>query len=199
MREEKVIYLPQPADRSKISLEEAITKRRSKRDFSNKELSIKEISQLLWAAQGITGKSGDSRLRAVPSAGALYPLEIYLLSKYGFFHYVPNGHTLEILGSKDLRTKLAFSSLGQTSVEHAAVDIVICGVSTRITDKYGGRGITYMYIEAGHVAQNIQLQAVVLGLGSVSIGAFNDEEVDKILALPEGCQSLYIVPVGYKK
>ena len=90
------------------------------------------------------------------------------------------------------------SSLGQFSVEQAAVDIVICGVSDRVTVKYGGRGITYMYMEAGHIAQNVHLQAVALGLASVAIGAFNDEEVDKVLSLTEGCQSLYMVSVGYR-
>lgn len=198
MENKKEIQLPQPKTKSEISLEEVIAKRRSQRAFLDKELSVEKISQLLWVAQGITGKSWDSSLRAVPSAGALYPIEIYLLNNEGLFHYISDGHKLEVLGTEDLRTKLAFSSLGQKSIEQAAVDIIICGVSEKITAKYGGKGIIYMYMEAGHIAQNIHLQAVALGLGSVSVGAFNDEEVDKILGLPEGCQSLYIIPVGYK-
>jgi SagB-type dehydrogenase family enzyme len=199
MEEIKIVYLPQPRAKSEVSLEEVIAKRRSQKKFSEKELSIEDISQILWAAQGITGKEFKSTLRTVPSAGALYPIELYFLSKFGLFHYIPEGHRLEVLDSKDLRVKLAFSSSGQFSVESAAIDIVICGVADRITAKYGGRGITYMYMEAGHIAQNIHLQAIALGLGSVTVGVFNDEEVDKILGLPEGCQALCIVPVGYKE
>ena len=173
MAQQKEIQLPQPKTKSEVSLEEAIVKRRSVRSFTPKDLSMEEISQILWAAQGITGKGG---FRAAPSAGALYPMELYLLSKDGLFHYVPKKHKLEVLGSEDLRGKLARAALGQSSVKNAAIDIVICGVPDRITKKYGERGIRYMYIEAGHIAQNIHLQAVALGLGSVPIGAFNDKE-----------------------
>ena len=199
IKETKIIYLPPPRIKSEISLEEAILKRRSHRDFFEKELNIGEISQLLWAAQGVSGQTFDSLLRTTPSAGALYPIELYILSLHGLFHYIPDGHKLEILGSEDLRTKLAFSSMGQLSVQNAAIDIVICGIADRITGKYGGKGIVFMHMEAGHIAQNIHLQAFALGLSSVPVGAFNDEEIDKILRLPEGYQSLYIIPVGHKK
>ncbi len=195
MAQQKEIQLPRPRARSEVSLEEAIAKRRSVRNFSGKDFGMEEISQLLWAAQGITGKGG---FRSAPSAGALYPMELYLLSKDGLFHYIPKGHKLEILGSEDLRKKLSGAALGQSSVRNAAIDIVICGVPDRITRKYGERGIRYMHMEAGHIAQNIHLQAVALGLGSVPVGAFNDKEVDKILGLPADCNSLYIIPVGYK-
>jgi SagB-type dehydrogenase family enzyme len=197
MAELKQIQLPPPKTKGTVSLEEAIAKRRSVRNFSAKELGLNEISQLLWAAQGITTRQDGFGLRAAPSAGALYPMELYLISKDGFFHYLPEGHKLEVLGAKDLRKPLANASLGQAAVKDAAIVIVICGVPERVTGKYHERGRRYMYFEAGHIAQNIHLEAVALGLASVPIGAFNDDEVDKILGLAKGCHVLYIIPVGH--
>lgn len=193
----KEIQLCAPKTKGEVSLEEAIARRRSERSFCAKDLSEQEISQLLWAAQGITAKARGFNFRAAPSAGALYPMEIYILTKDGLFHYLPEGHKLEVLGSEDLRKTLALAALDQAMVRDAAVDIVICALPSRITSKYGERGIRYMHMEAGHIAQNIHLQAVALGLGSVPVGAFNDKEVDKILGLPQYCQALYIIPVGY--
>jgi SagB-type dehydrogenase family enzyme len=197
MAKAKDIQLAQPKTKSEVSLEEAIAKRRSVRNFVAKDLSEEQISQLLWAGQGITAKTGGHNLRTAPSAGALYPIELYLLSKDGLFRYLPEGHKLEALSDKDLRRDLSAAALGQASVRDAAVDIVICGVPSRITGKYGERGIRYMHIEAGHIAQNIHLQAVALGLGSLPVGAFNDKEADKILGLSADCHTLYIIPVGY--
>jgi len=196
MAELKEIQLPQPKTNGTISLEEAIAKRRSVRDFSPKQLELNEISQLLWAAQGITGRKGGFNFRVAPSAGALYPMELYLVSKDGLFHYLPEGHKLEVLSAKDLRLPLSGAALGQAAVKDAPIVIVICGVPERITAKYGERGIRYMHIEAGHIAQNIHLEAVALGLASVPVGAFNDREVDKILGLSKDCHALYIIPVG---
>jgi len=191
------IQLPRPVKEGKMSLEEAISKRRSKRSFIQKDLNWEEIGQLLWAAQGITAKIGGFNLRTAPSAGALYPMEIYLVSKQGLFHYIPQSHKLEVLVQSDLRDSLANACLGQESVAQASIDIVICAVYHRVTDKYGERGIKYVHIEAGHIAQNIHLQAISLGLGSVPIGAFSDEAVKKILSLPLEYEPLYIIPVGY--
>lgn len=191
------IRLPAPITKGKVSLEEAILKRRSQRTFIQKDLNLEQISQLLWAAQGITAKGGGFGFRSAPSAGALYPIEIYLLTKDGFFHYLPEGHSLEILGEKDLRSALANVALGQEAISQAALDIVICAVYPRVTAKYGQRGIRYTHIETGHVAQNVHLQAVVLGLESVPIGAFSDEAVKKLLLLPQDYEPLYIIPVGY--
>jgi SagB-type dehydrogenase family enzyme len=193
------IQLPEPIKVGKVSLEEAILKRRSQREFMQKDLELSQISQLLWAAQGITGQKWGYRFRTTPSAGALYPMEIYVVSKQGLFHYLPIGHKLELLSQKDLRSSLAGAALGQTAVEEAAIDIVICGVYERMTEKYGKRGIRYVHIEAGHVAQNIHLQAVALGLGSVPIGAFSDEEVKNLLSLQSDHEPLYIIPVGYPR
>lgn len=189
------IQLPPPVTKGKISLEGTILSRRSKRSFSPKDLTLAQISQILWAGQGIT--AGRGSYRAAPSAGALYPMEIYVLTKQGLYHYLPEGHKLEVLTEKDLRPALAGAALGQSAVSEAALDIIICAVYSRITGRYGQRGIIYAAIEAGHIAQNIHLQAVALGLGSVPIGAFSDEGVKNILSLPKDNEPLYIIPVGY--
>lgn len=194
MAKDTYIQLPAPSHKGNISLEETIYKRRSQRRFTKTELTEKEVSQLLWAAGGITY---GRRLRASPSAGALYPMEIYLLSKDGLFHYLPQGHKLELWLEGDSRRALAVSAFFQNAVADAPVDILICVVYQRITKKYGERGIRYAHIEAGHIAQNIHLQAQALGLGSVPIGAFSDAEVKKNLKLPADNQPLYIIPVGY--
>ena len=197
MAKSKIIQLPAPATKGEISLEEAILKRRSQRSFARKKLSWQQISQLLWASQGITTRQFGLGLRTAPSAGGLYPMEIYLLSEEGLFHYLPEGNKLEIVTEKDLRHDLTFQALGQTAVRQAPIDIVICAIYERVTRKYGERGIKYVHIEAGHIAQNIHLQAVALGLSSVPIGAFNDQGVKRVLSLPKDQQPLYIIPVGY--
>ncbi|MCM8757583.1 MAG: SagB/ThcOx family dehydrogenase [Candidatus Omnitrophica bacterium] len=197
MAKYKEINLPPPSKEGKISLEEAIYKRRSIRNFSSKDLDLNQIGQLLWSAQGITHQKYGFSFRSAPSAGALYPMEIYILKKDGLFHYLPHKHSLEVISEKDLRRELTVASWGQKSVEEAPLDIVICAVYQRVTKKYGQRGIRYVHMEAGHIAQNIHLQAVALGLGSVPIGAFDDEQIKDILCLPKDLEPLYIIPVGY--
>lgn len=197
MAESEKITLPGPDTKGKIYLEEAIAKRRSIRSFSDKELSLEQISQLLWAAQGITAKKGDFSYRAAPSAGALYPMEVYLVKKDGLYRYLPERHALEALNKKDLRQNLASSAFGQACISQAPVSIVICAVYSRITVKYRDRGIRYAHIEAGHIAQNIHLEAVALGLGSVPVGAFNDDDTKRVLTLPINNEPLYIIPVGF--
>lgn len=199
MAKVKEIQLPEPIQKGEVSLEEAISKRRSQREFMQKDLDWSQIGQLLWAAQGVTAKKWGYEFRAAPSAGALYPMEIYVVSKEGLFHYLPSGHKLEVLNTNDLRSSLAMAALGQEPVSEAAVDIVICAVYRRITGKYGQRGIRYAHIEAGHIAQNIHLEAVALGISSVPIGAFNDEEVREVLSLSSEYEPLYIIPVGYPR
>lgn len=197
------IKLPKPRYESKISVEEAIKKRQSVRAFQKKTLSREQISQLLWVTYGwrdvgkvdaITGPS-----KTVPSAGALYPMEIYLVAPDGLFRYLPDGHKLQRLKEQDLRKNLARAALWQSAVSEAAIALVITAVYSRITGKYGQRGIRYSWIEAGHIAQNIHLQAVALGLGSVPIGAFDDKAVQKVLGLPREHEPLYIIPVGYPR
>jgi len=196
MAQIKEVQLPQPAIKGRVSLEEAIAKRRSQRSFTSKRLNSEQIGQLLWAAQGITGKKLRV-FRSAPSAGALYPMEIYALTGEGFYHYIPEKHALEVLKETDLRKELSKVALSQSSVKQAVLSIVICAVYERVTSKYAERGKRYVLIEAGHIAQNIHLQAVALGLGSVPVGAFDDAAVKKILNLPQEHEPLYIIPVGY--
>lgn len=195
--ENMTIKLPAPKEKGEISLEEAISKRRSERSLLGDELTLEQIGQLLWSCQGITGKS--KRLRSAPSAGATYPLEIYLLSPDGFFHYIPVSHSIERLKNEDLRSDLSSACLGQKFVKDAAIDIVICADFKRTTPRYGKRGESYVYIEVGHAAENIHLQAVSLGLGSVPVGAFSDDGVKKVLGLSKDLAPIYVIPVGYIK
>ncbi|MBM3701382.1 MAG: SagB/ThcOx family dehydrogenase [Actinobacteria bacterium] len=189
------IMLPQPELKSNISLEEALNSRRSVRSFSSKELSLDQISQILWAAQGITQES--TGYRTSPSAGALYPLEIFLLKSDGVFHYIPDGHKIIKLSSDDLRPNLIQGALFQGFVAEAPVNIIITAVYERTTVKYGERGIRYVHLEAGHSCQNILLQAVALGLGAVPVGAFDDSYIQDLLDLPRDHIPLYIIPIGY--
>lgn len=192
----KTINLPNPALKGNISIEESMVKRRSVRRYSEKELTLEQLSQILWAAQGITDEKG---FRAAPSAGALYPLEVYAVKKDGLFHYIPEGHKLEIISPKDLRRELTDAAWGQNFIYEAPVDIVICAVYKRVTTRYGDRGVRYTDIEVGHAAQNIHLQAAALGLASVPLGAFSDSDVSSVLGLSKEETPVYIIPVGYRR
>jgi SagB-type dehydrogenase family enzyme len=193
------VELPPPRSTGDISVEQALQQRRSIRAYAAGPLTIAEVSQLLWSAQGITADWGG---RTAPSAGALYPLEVYLVAgdvenmSSGVYRYDPAAHSLIGVKKGDFRAELAAAALGQESVRLGAVDIVISAVYERTTRKYGDRGIRYVHMEAGHAAQNLYLQATSLGLGMVTIGAFYDNEVKQVLALPEDETALYIIPVG---
>lgn len=189
------VALPAAATVGKMSVEEAISKRRSVRSFADKELSIEQVGQLAWAAQGITEPGRG--LRAAPSAGATYPLEMYVVKKDGVFRYLPQGHKLEQRSDQDRRSDLAQAALGQGSVRNAPVSFVFAAVYQRTRARYGDRAERYVHMEAGHTAENIHLQAVALGLGSVPVGAFDDQAVAKVLGLPAEQAAIYIVPVGY--
>lgn len=197
----QTLKLPQPRLKSDISLEASLLKRRSVRDFSQASLKLEEISQLLWAAQGITAENGG---RTAPSAGALYPLEVHLIAGVveglapGTYHYEPQGHELTLISWIDVRKKLSQAALGQSAVKNGAISLIISAVYERTTQKYGDRGIRYALIEVGHAAQNICLQATALDLGAVTIGAFDDNQVKNLLGLPENESPLYIIPVGHK-
>ncbi len=191
-----IIKLPEPSYHG-MTLEEALVKRRSVRNFSSKNLSINQISQILWAAQGITHR--EKGFRTAPSAGALYPLEIYIATPDGVYHYIPEEHALEKVLSGDVRRELYTAALRQESVLQAPVVLIITAVFERTTSKYGKRGIRYVYMEAGHVAQNVYLECTSLGLGTVAVGAFQDEEVKRILNLPRNYQPLYLMPIGYRR
>ncbi|MBL7120234.1 MAG: SagB/ThcOx family dehydrogenase [Dehalococcoidia bacterium] len=188
-----MVKLPAPRKRGEISVEETLQKRRSERSFASKELSWEQISQLLWSAQGMVERG----FRTAPSAGATYPLEVYLVTSNGVYHYKPESHQLEPILEGDVRSQLCRACLNQEWIEEAPVSIVIAAVYQRTGRGYGPRAARYVHIEVGHAAQNIHLQAVALGLGSVPVGAFGDEQVQRVLSLPENQQPLYIVPVGY--
>ncbi len=190
----KRIDLPAPRTKSEVSLEEAIAKRRSVRSFADRPLTWDEISQLAWAAQGITDRKRG--FRAAPSAGALYPLEMYMVTREGTFHYLPDEHAMEKLSGEDLRGALSAAALNQAWVAQAAMDVVLTAVYARTRAKYGDRAERYVHMEAGHVGQNILLQAVALGLGAVPVGAFDDSAVARVLDLPEDHEPVYIIPVG---
>ncbi|HLE53594.1 MAG TPA: SagB/ThcOx family dehydrogenase [Anaerolineales bacterium] len=195
------IELPDPVSDSNTSIEEALHKRRSLREYQRGELTLAEVGQLLCAAQGVTGPQGQ---RTTPSAGALYPLEVYLVSwevaelAVGIYHYLPSEHALLCRAKGDIQEELSSASLGQESLRQAAVIIVLTAVYERTAHKYGERAERYVHMEVGSVAQNVALQAESLGLGTVIIGAFRDDEVKKVLALPVDEHPLCLLPVGRK-
>ena len=195
----KIIKLPLPKYNSNTSIEQALLKRRSVRNYKDEPTTIKEISQLLWAAQGITSPSG---LRAAPSAGALYPLELYIVSSnvtdlpVGIYKYRLPRHELVHISKEDKKIDLANAAFGRSFINKAAAVIVFSAVYQRTTIKYGQRGIRYVHMDIGHAAQNIYLQAVSLGLGTVAVGSFDDDEIKKIVGMPDEEQAIYMMPVG---
>ena len=196
------IKLPEPGYTGNTSVEAALSQRRSIRDYSGENLTLEEVSQLLWAAQGITAPWGG---RTAPSAGALYPLELYIVVgdvegiDKGVYKYKPEEHELKKVKEGDIRAELADAAGGPECVRDAAIDIVFTAVYERTTGKYGGRGIRYVHIEVGHAAQNVYLQAVSLDLGTVVIGAFIDDQVKELVNAGEQENPLYIMPVGRKR
>lgn len=196
-----VIKLPPPSLKGEISVEEAISRRRSVRRYKNEPLTIEQLSQILWAAQGITARS---RYRAVPSAGATYPLETFIFVGEetieslgeGIYHYDVNSHSLGLHKKGDYRGDLARAALDQSSIAEAPLNIVICALYPRTSYRYGRRGERYVHMEVGHAGQNVHLQALALGLATVMVGAFKDEAVSQVLDVEEGIKPLYIMPVG---
>jgi SagB-type dehydrogenase family enzyme len=189
-----IITLPKPSKDGSMSLEKTIAARRSHRDFSPQPLTLEQIGQLAWAAQG---QDTAGRYRTAPSAGATYPLELFVVTSEGLFHYLPAKHSLEKRSEQDIRTALASAGWGQNFIEEAPLTLVFAAEFARTTRHYGERGIRYVYMEAGHAAQNVHLQAESLGLGSVAVGAFDDDSVSKVLSLPDHLESIYMVVVGY--
>jgi SagB-type dehydrogenase family enzyme len=191
----KVVQLPTPSTLGSISLEEAIRTRRSVRQFADQPLNFVQIGQLAWAGQGITDKQRG--FRAAPSAGALYPIELYFITPEGLFVYRPDEHSLGQISPSDLRKQLSAAALAQPWVAEAGCNIVIAGSVRKVAAKYGNKAEKFMLLEAGHVAENIQLQAVALGLASVPVGAFDIKNVAKICGLSGDLEPLLIVCVGY--
>ncbi len=195
------VQLPQPRLESTVSLEQAIKGRRSVREYRNSTLTLADAGQLLWAAQGVTSRGG---FRSAPSAGALYPLEVYLVAGQvekipaGIYRYRPARHLLEPVAGGDKRRRLCDAALGQDWVRTAPAVIVIAAIYSRTSGKYGSRGTRYVHLEAGCAAENVSLQATALGLGTVLVGAFDDGEVQRVLSLPREETPLCIIPVGRK-
>ncbi|MGB9810511.1 MAG: SagB/ThcOx family dehydrogenase [Dictyoglomus turgidum] len=196
----KVIKLPTPSFKSSLSIEEALLYRRSKRFYKDLPLTTQELSQILWASQGIS--DSDYKFRTCPSAGALYPLEVYISIlkvegiESGIYKYTPEKHEIIQLYKNHKRDELYEASLKQEWVKWAPVVLIICASFYKTKARYGERGIRYIYIETGHCAQNIYLQCVSLGLGTVAVGAFDDDEISKILNLPKFEIPTYLMPIG---
>jgi len=193
----KSIALPEPAKTGSMSLEEALSLRRSRRDLAPGPVTLQQVSQILWAAQGITAKG---KYRTAPSAGALYPIEIYLAAENvdalepGLYHYTPQGHSLTLHAKGSLANKIAQAALGQGSLTRASATVIITAVMERTSKKYGERTDRYVAEEVGAIAQNIYLQVESLGLATVLIGAFSDDEVQDAIGISE--TPLAIMPVG---
>lgn len=194
-----IIKLPDPILDGTLSVEKALFLRRSVRNYAAKPLALAELSQLLWAAQGFSTRKG---LRTTPSAGALYPLEIYIAAgnvnglASGVYKFDCRRHVLTQTGASDIRAELFDAALRQGSIKNAPLVMVICAVYQRVISKYGDRGIRYADMEAGHAAQNVYLQAESLGLGTVAIGAFHDSRISKIVNLADNEHCLYLMPIG---
>jgi SagB-type dehydrogenase family enzyme len=189
--------IPLPSPGNLISLEEALAQRRSIRAFADTPLTMDELGQLAWAAQGITDERG---FRTAPSAGALYPLELYVATAEGLYRYLPEGHQLERLAGTDLRQSLYQAALHQDAVSQAPAVFIVTAVYERTAQKYGSeRTPRYVHMEVGHAAQNLLLEAVALGLGAVPIGAFHDDEIQSVLGIPADHAPLYLIPVGHPR
>ncbi len=194
------VELPAPELGVNVPLQRALQERRSVRSYTDRSLSLAEVGQLLWAAQGVT----DSRsgFRSAPSAGATFPLEVYLVAggvdelAPGLYRYLPDEHALLPAADSDLRAELFNVGLRQEPLRAAPAVLVISAVHSRTAHRYGARAERYIAMEAGHASQNIYLQAAALGLGTVAIGAFDDAGVARVLNLPGNEQPLYLMPVG---
>ena len=188
-----VLELPAPDLDGPLSLEQALHERRSGREYATTALTLDEIGQLLWAGQGITDDGG---YRTAPSAGALYPLELYAITAADLMHYVPAGHRVEQRADATTLEALPDAAFDQAFVGDAPLVVVIAADPARTEQEYGAVGEDLVNREAGHAAQNILLQATALGLAAVPVGGFDPEAVARLLALPPGQAVLYLIPVG---
>jgi SagB-type dehydrogenase family enzyme len=185
--------LPSPRQDRAVGLDAALAERRSIRDFSDEPVGEEAISRLLWAAQGVTAAWGG---RTAPSAGALYPIEVYVATVDRLRRYLPDDHGTVDVAREDRRPRIA-QATGQETPTAAPILIVITGVVPRTAAKYGDRAERYVQLEAGHVCQNLLLQATSLGLAAVPMGAFSDDELRDALGAGEDELPLYVVPIGH--
>jgi len=189
----EAISLPKPRQKSSMSVEESIARRRSVREFDPAPLDLRAISQLLWSAQGVTSDRG---FRAAPSAGRAYPLELYVACAEGLFHYRPREHSVVKVLSADVRAALTRQGRCDVFVAQAPVSLIFAAVYERTTNYYGERGERYVHLDVGHAAENVHLQGEALELGSCAVGAFDDAGVARVLGLPKEQKPLYVIPVG---
>ena len=190
--------LPEPRTDGPMSLETAIAQRRSVRRYGPMNLSLQEIGQLLWSAQGITGNSPGRR--AAPSAGGRHPVVFYVCRDDGMWRYYPRGHFLKQHLARDVREELAEAAWRQDFIGEAPCVFVVSAVFERTTERYEERGkLRYVPMDTGHATENLSLQAVALGLGSTSVGAFDDDAVKQVLVLPEEEEPMYLIPVGHPR
>ncbi len=201
------IALPSPSYKGSVSVEEALKARRTHRSFQSRPLTLKQFSQILWGAYGVTAQKYGSFLKTAPSAGALYPLDIYgvvgqkgveILAP-GVYHFRPENHAIELVKQGDLRAEVARQALQQMWMAKAPLMLVITGEYNRSSIKYGLRGATYTHIEAGHVGQNVFLQAEAIGLRAGIVGAFNNQQIIRAMGLSTSHDPLLIMPVGYSE
>jgi SagB-type dehydrogenase family enzyme len=188
------VGLPTPKTTGPLPLETVIARRRSQRYFAPGALTPEELAQLAWAAQGITDK--ERGLRASPSAGAIYPLELYVVDAQGVWQYEPARNALRRIAAGDHRADLAQAAVGQPQVGAAAANLVFTGATARSRPRYGDRAERYVYIEVGHAAENALLQATALGLAAVPVAAFDDDAMRKVLGVGAAETPLYILCVG---
>ena len=194
--------LPKPRSSSDIPIEKALLMRRSIREYARSPLELEEVSQLLWAAQGITHPGG---FRTAPSAGALFPLEIYMLAgdvtelPAGIYHFHPHEHELTQIQAGDYRQALYEAALKQDFFLDASIVLVFAAVVQRTTVKYGERGIMYVHMEVGSAVVNVHLQVTSMGLGSVFVGAFYNDQIRRVIELPAEEEPLALLPIGKLK
>ena len=191
----KTVQLAEPKLKGQVSLEEALARRRTVRQFTGQPLKPTEIAQLAWAGQGVT--EPQKGLRTAPSAGGLYPIDLYFATQDGLFVYRPQGHALEQILEQDVRGMLSAAGSMQEALVQAGCDIIVAGSARKLSAQFRDDAKKYMLLEAGHIAQNIQLQAVCLDLGSVTIGGFDTKEVSRICRLPKEIEPIYVICVGY--
>jgi len=191
------VVLPAPVTDGQTSLEAAIASRRSVKEFTDERLTWAEIGQLMWAAQGIT--EPERGFRAAPSAGAMYPLHIYAVTPDGLYHYVPVGHRLERLPVADALEVFRGVTANQTAIQEAPCTVIVAAAFDGPRERFGVRADGFVYMEAGHVGQNLQLQAGALGLSSLPVGGFDPERVAEALSLPDDHTPVYTMPIGHPR
>jgi len=194
-RDQKIVRFPPPKPAGTMSFEQALAWRRSVRQFTDQVLNLEQIGQLAWAGQGVT--DFQTGFRTAPSAGSIYPIKLFIATDRGFFVYRPSDHAMEDVLIYDVRPQLAAAAMGQDFVAQAPCSIVLAGATNRLREKYGNNARRFMLLEAGHIAQNIQLQAVSMALGSVAVGAFDIRTLSRTCKIPSDMEPLLIVCIGY--